>query len=210
MNTDRSSLLNRVPEVTMYFWIIKVMATTVGESAADYINFNLGLGLQTTSAIMAVGLAVALGVQLWRKRYVPTLYWLVVVMLSIVGTLVTDTLVDVYEVPLTVTTGVFAVLLAATFGIWYQRERTLSIHSIHTVSRELFYWTAIGVTFALGTAAGDLVGEEFGLGYGLSAAVFASAMALVTVGWQLKWVSPVTAFWAVYVLTGGVFLPRHY
>src|SRR5262245_27520434 len=148
-------MLSKVPEVTVWFWIIKILCTTVGESFADWINVGLGVGLNTTALIFTVVLSVVMGIQLRLNRYVPLVYWLAVVVLSVAGTLYTDILTDSLAVPLAVSTTVFAVLLAVVFGIWYYREGTLSIHSIITTPRELFYWLAVLVTFALGTAAGD-------------------------------------------------------
>src|SRR3954462_15223382 len=144
-------MLNKVPEVTLAFWVIKVMSTTVGETGADYLAVHVGLGTALTDAIMAVLLLVALVLQLRAQRYVPWRYWLTVVLVSIVGTQITDALTDGLGVSLYLSTTVFAVFLAATFLVWYAFERTLSIHTIVTTQRELFYWTAILFTFALGT-----------------------------------------------------------
>ena len=158
-------MLNKVPEVTLIFWVIKVLATTVGETAADFLNVDLGLGLSITSVIMAVLLSIALVVQFRLRKYTPAVYWLAVVLISVVGTLITDNLTDNLGVPLWITTLVFAVALAATFTVWARLEKTLSIHSIFTTRREIFYWLAVLFTFALGTAAGDLVAEGFQLGF---------------------------------------------
>ncbi|WP_344613957.1 hypothetical protein [Dactylosporangium salmoneum] len=187
--------------MTVYFWVIKVLATTVGETAADLLNFNLGLGLGGTTAVMFVALAVALVLQYRAPRYVPWRYWLVVVLVSIAGTLVTDNLTDGFGVPLETTTAVFAVLLAIVFVWWYRSEGTLSIHSITTRRRETFYWAAILVTFALGTAAGDLLAERLSLGYLLSAALFATVIAFIGLFYGLRVLGGVLAFWAAYVLT---------
>lgn len=194
-------LLNKVPEITLYFWVIKVLATTVGETAADFLNVNLGLGLTGTSVVTAAVLAVALAAQMRARRYVPGLYWLTVVLISIVGTLITDNLVDGLGVPLQTTTIAFAILLAATFAIWFASERTLSIHAVTSTRREAFYWAAILFTFALGTAAGDLVAEGLGLGYGVSALVFGGLIALVTVAHYRFRLGAVLSFWIAYVLT---------
>ena len=142
-------------------WIAKV---PVGETGADYLIFQWGLGLPATSALMSVVLVAILWLQFRQDRYRPWVYWLAVTMVSVVGTLITDSLVDTYGVPLPLTTVVFAVALIATFAIWYGREGTLSIHAIDTPPREGFYWLAILFTFALGTAAGDLMAERLGLG----------------------------------------------
>ena len=148
-----SAIYNRVPKVTVDFWLIKLMAVTVGETAADFLNANLGLGLSKTSLLMSGLLLAALMVQFAQKRYVPWIYWVIVVLVSIVGTLLTDNLVDHLGVSQEAASIGFAIALAATFAVWYLVERTLSIHTIYTTRRELFYWLAILLTFALGTAA---------------------------------------------------------
>jgi uncharacterized membrane-anchored protein len=194
-------MLNKVPEVTLYFWIIKVLCTTVGETAADYLNVDLGFGLYATTYVMSALLAVALVVQFRTAKYVPGVYWLGVVLISIVGTLITDNLVDNYGVPLETTTIGFSIALAATFTIWYASERTLSIHTIITTRREAFYWLAVLFTFALGTAAGDLFAERMGLGFFVSALIFAAMIAVVAVAHFRFRVNAVLAFWIAYVLT---------
>ena len=199
--TGLRPLLSKVPEVTVWFWVIKVLATTVGETAADFLNTTVGLGLGGTSAIMVVLLAVVLVVQFRADRYVPAVYWLAVVLISVVGTLVTDNLTDNLGVPLTTTTVVFAIGLAVVFVVWFASERTLSIHSIRTSRREAFYWLAILLTFALGTAAGDLVAERLALGYALSAVLFAVAIALVGSVYWLWGTGAVLTFWIAYILT---------
>ena len=194
-------LLNRVPEVTLVFWIIKILSTTVGETAADFLSVTLNLGLTLTSVVMAALLAVALVNQFRLRRYVPASYWTVVVLISIVGTLITDNLVDNLGVALETTTVVFAVALVATFAAWYASERTLSIHSIVTARREAFYWLAILFTFALGTAAGDLVAERLDVGYWKSAVLFGALIAVVAVAHLRFGLDAVLAFWAAYILT---------
>lgn len=194
-------LLNKVPLVTLAFWVIKILATTVGETGADFLNFNLGFGLTKTSLLAALVLAGFLWLQLRRDRYVPWIYWVCVVFLSIVGTLITDNLTDNFGVSLYVTTAVFAVALALTFLLWHRAEHTLSIHDITTPARERYYWLAILFTFALGTAAGDLVSEQMGLGYALSGAIFGGLIALITLGYYTGLLGSVLAFWSAYVLT---------
>jgi uncharacterized membrane-anchored protein len=200
-DTDSRQLLNKVPLVTLYFWIIKVLATTVGETGADFLNINLGFGLTMTSLIAAALLIVLLVIQFRQVRYVPWIYWVTVVLLSIVGTLITDNLSDNFGVSLIVSTALFAAALAVTFITWYRSEHTLSIHAITTRRREGFYWAAILFTFALGTASGDLVSEQMGLGYALSGAIFGGLIALITAGYYAKLINPVLAFWAAYILT---------
>jgi uncharacterized membrane-anchored protein len=194
-------MLNKVPEVTLYFWIIKVLCTTVGETAADFLAVNVGLGLTGTTYVTGALLLAALVVQLKSRRYVPVIYWIAVVLLSIVGTLITDNLVDNFGVPLEVTTAVFSAVLAATFAAWYFRERTLSIQTIYTTRRELFYWAAILFTFALGTAGGDLLAEGLALGYGWSVLLFGGAIAIIAIAHFRFGLNAVFAFWAAYVLT---------
>ena len=192
---------NRVPKVTFDFWLIKLMAVTMGETAADYLGVNLGLGLTKTSLLMAGVLVVTLWFQFRQKKYVPWSYWLAVVLISIVGTLVTDNLVDNFGVPLLTTTIIFTVALAATFALWYNSEKTLSIHSVFTTSREAYYWLAILFTFALGTAAGDLVAEQFGLGYMATGILFGMIIASLSFGYFNLGLDAILGFWLVYILT---------
>lgn len=193
-------MLNKVPEVTVYFWIIKVLCTTVGESFADYINETLGFGLGNTTLVFTIALAAALVVQFRLRAYRPAAYWLVVVLVSVVGTLLTDNLTDSQGVALGTSTAVFAVLLAVVFAVWYAREKTLSIHSIVTTPRESFYWLVVLVTFALGTAAGDWTLELTGYGPGTSILIPAALIAAVYVAWKLG-AGPVLSFWLAYILT---------
>src|SRR3954447_14610598 len=194
-------MLNKVPEVTLYFWIIKILCTTVGETFADFLNDKMGLGLTGTSLVMGALLIAGLVVQFRKDRYVPTIYWLAVVLISVVGTLVTDNLTDGLGVSLWTSTAVFAVLLAITFAIWYGFEQTLSIHTIFTTRREGFYWLAILFTFALGTAGGDLMSEKLALGYWVAAAIFAGAIAVVAAAHFAFGLNAVLSFWLAYILT---------
>lgn len=198
---DRGIAPNRVPEATIDFWLIKLMAVTVGETAADFLAVNLGLGLQLTSLLMTGVLAVAIALQFMQKRYVPSYYWLAVVLVSVVGTLLTDNLVDNFGVPLLTTAIVTAVLLAATFAIWYASERTLSIHSIVTTKREVFYWIAILLTFALGTAVGDLVAEKLDVGYLMTAVLFGAIIGAIAISYFAFKANAILAFWLAYILT---------
>lgn len=203
--TDKSStartMLNKVPEVTLFFWLIKIMATTVGETFADYLNVTLGFGLSKTSVVMTFLLLVALVLQFITRKYVPVAYWLSVVLISVVGTLITDNLTDNLGLPLQTATLMFAISLAAVFAVWFISEKTLSIHSITTTRRESFYWLTILFTFALGTAAGDLFSETYQLGYGLSALIFGALIAVVAFARFGMGASEVTTFWAAYILT---------
>ncbi len=194
-------MLNKVPEVTLYFWVIKILCTTVGETASDYLAGNLNLGLTTTTFITGSVLLVTLFFQFRLRRYVPAVYWLSVVLISVVGTQITDNLTDNLGVSLVTTTIVFSVLLALTFGAWFLSEQTLSIHTIYTTRREAFYWLAVLFTFALGTASGDLAAERLSLGYWVSALIFGGLIAAVTFAHYRLRLNAVLAFWIAYILT---------
>jgi uncharacterized membrane-anchored protein len=194
-------MLNKVPQLTIYFWIIKIMATTVGETVADMLAVKLRLGLVLASLVVAGMLLIALVVQFRSRKYLPTVYWLAVVLISVAGTLITDNLVDNMGVPLWVTTAVFAVALCLTFVVWYAVEKSLSVHTIQTTRREIFYWSAILFTFTLGTAGGDLLSEGAHLGYLYSGLLFAGAIALVTLLYYKAGLNDVVAFWIAYILT---------
>ena len=198
---EMSLQFNRVPKVTVDFWLIKLMAVTMGETAADYLAVNMGLGLTTTSLIMSSILVVAVLLQFAQMKYVPWVYWLAVVLISIVGTLITDNLVDNFGVPLTTTTIFFSVALLATFVIWYAYEKTLSIHTIFTTRREVYYWLAILFTFSLGTAAGDLVAEHFDLGYLTTGLLFGAIIAAIAFAYYVFKIDGILAFWLAYILT---------
>ncbi|WP_369393256.1 hypothetical protein AB5J72_41170 [Streptomyces sp. CG1] len=193
-------MLNKVPEVTIWFWVIKVLCTTVGESFADWINTQLGVGLVNTAWIFTAVFVVVLAVQLRLKRYVPFPYWLTVVVVSVTGTLYTDILTDQLNVPLWISSAVFSVLLAVVFGVWWARERTLSIHSVTTLSRESFYWLTVLVTFALGTATGDWTLELTGWSPGVSVLLPLGLIAAITALWRFG-ANPVLSFWLAYILT---------
>ena len=194
-------LFNRVPKVTIDFWLIKLMAVTMGETAADYLAVNMGLGLTTTSLIMSSILLLAIFLQFAQKKYVPWAYWLAVVLISIVGTLITDYLVDNFGVPLMTTTIFFSIALLATLSFWYAYEKTLSIHTIFTTRREVYYWLAILFTFSLGTAAGDLVAEHFELGYLITGLLFGGIIAAIAVAYYAFKIDGILAFWLAYILT---------
>lgn len=200
IDTPQNGMLSKVPEVTIYFWIIKILCTTVGETASDFLNVNLGLGLKGTSVAMGACLLVVLFFQFKAKKYIPGVYWLAVVLISIFGTLITDNLTDSLGVPLEVSTIVFSIALALTFAAWYAKEGTLSIHSIFTWRREFFYWLAILFTFALGTGAGDLMAESLGLGYLVTGIIVCAVIALITIAWRFR-LDAVLAFWIAYILT---------
>jgi uncharacterized membrane-anchored protein len=194
-------MLNKVPEVTLYFWIIKILATTVGETFADYLNSTMGIGLTGTTLVMSGFLAVALIYQFSLRRYVPFVYWLSVVLISVVGTLFSDNLVDNFGIGLPVTTVAFAAILAVVFAVWYRSEGTLSIHSITTTGREAFYWLAVLFTFALGTSAGDLTAERLSVGYWQSVILFAALIAITYIAHLRFHADAILTFWIAYILT---------
>jgi uncharacterized membrane-anchored protein len=194
-------MLNKVPEITIYFWIIKILCTTVGETAADLMNEELGLGLTNTTYIMSAALIAILVAQFRTRKYIPGVYWLAVVLISIVGTLITDNLVDNAGVELQTTTYVFSAILALVFAVWWAVERTLSVHTIVTTRREAFYWLAILFTFALGTSAGDLFAEKLELGFLPSAGIFAGAIAVIAIAHFRFKLNAILAFWLAYILT---------
>jgi uncharacterized membrane-anchored protein len=194
-------MLNKVPEITVYFWVIKVLCTTVGETFADNLNENLGLGLTNTSYLMGALLIAVLVFQFRARKYVPGIYWLAVVLISVVGTLVSDNLVENYGVALETTTIAFGAILICVFAGWYAVERTLSVHTIFTTRREGFYWLAILFTFALGTSAGDFLSEQLELGYLAALGIFAGAIVIVAVlHFGLK-LNAILSFWLAYILT---------
>ena len=194
-------MLNKVPEVTLYFWVIKVLCTTVGETASDYLSDNVGLGLTKTTFITGALLIVTLVAQFRLRKYVAGVYWLGIVLISVVGTQITDNLTDNLGVSLVITTAVFSAALAIVFAVWYASERTLSIHTIFTTKREGFYWLAVLFTFALGTAAGDLIAERLSVGYFWSLVLFAGAIAAVAACHYWFGLNAVGAFWIAYILT---------
>src|ERR1700710_2257179 len=190
-------MLNKVPEITLYFWVIKILCTTVGETFADNLNENLGLGLTNTSYIMGAVLVA----QFRSRRYIPGIYWLAVVLVSVVGTLVSDNLVENYGVTLETTTIIFSACLIATFATWYWSEPTPSAHTIVTTKREAFYWATILFTFALGTSAGDLISEKLELGYLPTVGIFAGAIAVIAFCHFALKMNAILSFWLAYIMT---------
>ncbi len=191
---------NKVPDITLGFWIVKIMSTTVGETVADYLDMDLGLGSLITGVSMGGLLLVALTAQMRSQRFTSWIYWLTVVLVSVVGTQITDALTDGLDVSLYASTAAFSVALAMVFALWHRQEGTLSIQAINTPRREAYYWVAILCTFALGTAAGDLATESLGLGFQLGAIVFGGLIALIALAAR-RGAPAVLAFWAAYILT---------
>ncbi|WP_313153017.1 COG4705 family protein [Lacrimispora sp.] len=200
MNEKTKSMISKVPAVTIFFWIIKVLCTTVGETASDFLNVNLGLGLVGTSIFMGTLFLIVLFLQFRTTKYTPSIYWPTVVLISVFGTLVTDNLTDGMGVPLEFSTILFSVCLALTFAAWYYSEKDLSIHSIYTMRREAFYWLAILFTFALGTASGDLMAEGLGLGYLTTGLIICACIICVAIAWRAG-LDPVLSFWMIYIMT---------
>ncbi|MFM6850733.1 MAG: hypothetical protein ACKOVB_16695 [Terrabacter sp.] len=193
-------LLNKVPAITATFWLIKILSTTIGETFADYLAVQVGLGTAVTDGAMMTLLAVALVAQLRARRLIPWLYWLTVVLVSIVGTQITDFFTDILGVSLYASTAVFAAVLAVVFAVWWRQERTLAITAIDTPRRERYYWAAILTTFALGTAGGDLATEALSLGFRNGAMIFGGLILAVWLARRLG-LNAVLAFWVAYVLT---------
>ena len=189
----------KVPEVTIYFWIIKVLTTAMGESTSDYLVYHVNKYFAV--ALGGMGLVVALILQFGVRRYVAWIYWLAVAMVAIFGTMAADVLHIVVGVPYLVSTVFFSIVLAIIFVVWYATERTLSIHSIYTPRRELFYWATVMATFALGTAAGDLTAATLALGYFVSGVLFAALFALPALGYSLVRLNAILAFWFAYIMT---------
>ena len=194
-----SSLARKVPQVTLIFWVIKILSTGMGETTSDFL-------VRTIDPVVAVLLggacfAVALILQLAVRRYVPWIYWLAVVMVAIFGTMVADVLHIVFGIPYVVSTVFFAVALTIVFVAWYATEKTLSIHTINTRRRELFYWATVITTFALGTAVGDMTATTLQLGYFASGVLFAILFALPALSYWLLGLNEVIAFWFAYIVT---------
>ncbi|MDX1808128.1 MAG: hypothetical protein R3331_01180 [Sulfurospirillaceae bacterium] len=195
------NMLLRVPEVALLFWIVKSLSTTVGETTSDFF-VNLGLGMPLVAIIVALAMGVLFYMQFGKyKKYIPVIYWTLVVLMSIEGTLITDMLVDTMGVSLITLTIVFSIAMLIGFALWHKREGTLSIHSINTTSREAYYWVVILIAFALGTAAGDLISEKLSQGYGVALALFAGLIVIIAVAHYLFKLNSILAFWLAYILT---------
>ena len=192
-------LRNKVPEVTAIFWITKVLTTAMGETTSDFLVHQIDPPVAV--AIGFVVFAASLVLQFAVKRYLPWVYWFAVVMVSVFGTMVADVIHVQFGVPYAVSTTCFLVALAAIFALWYATQKTLSIHSINTRAREMFYWAAVLVTFALGTAAGDLTATTFHLGYLASGILFAVIITIPALGFRFWGWNAVFSFWFAYIIT---------
>ena len=191
--------MRKVPEVTIYFWIIKLLTTAMGESTSDYLVYHINPYIAV--ALGGIGLLASLVLQLLVRRYVAWIYWLAVVMVAIFGTMAADVTHVVLGIPYLVSTVLFSVALAVIFVVWYGSEKTLSIHSINTPRRELFYWATVMATFALGTAAGDMTAATLDLGYISSGVLFAVLFAVPALAYWLFGLNEIVAFWFAYIMT---------
>ncbi len=201
MSVVKKAIL-RVPEVTLIFWIIKTLSTTVGETGADFLAFDLKFGMPIVAIAISSIMAVLLYFQFARlKRYSVFNYWSIVVLISILGTLITDILVDNVGVSLVNLSTIFTLAMLSGLFIWYKQEATLSIHSIDTGKREAYYWTVILLAFALGTGVGDLMSEKLAMGYGVAVFLFTSLITLITAAYYLFNINGTLVFWSCYILT---------
>jgi uncharacterized membrane-anchored protein len=200
--TTRSQIgevVSKVPEITLLFWLTKLLTTGMGEVFSDFLVVAINPFIAVI--LGGIGLVVSLVLQFKARRYVPWIYWLVVVMVSIFGTMVADVVHIVLGVPYLVSTIVFTLCLILVFLVWFKVEKTLSIHSIYTSKRELFYWATVIVTFALGTATGDLTASNLHLGYFMSGVVFVLLIAAPAIGYKWFGLNSIFAFWFAYIMT---------
>lgn len=191
-------LAAKVPEITLLFWIVKVLTTGMGEAMSDFLGQT---SVPLAAFVGVFGFAFAIRLQLRERRYRAPAYWFAVMMVAVFGTMVADGVHDGAALPYSVTTPLYAVLVAVVFWRWHRSEGTLSIHSITTRRREAYYWTAVLGTFALGTAAGDLTAISLHLGFLASAVLFAAVIAVPALLWWRGRLNPILAFWAAYVVT---------
>jgi uncharacterized membrane-anchored protein len=191
--------LTKVPEITVFFWITKILTTAMGEATSDFMNSAFGPAIAVP--LMLIGLVVALKLQFKRPGYNAWNYWLVVVMVAVFGTSAADALHVGFGIPYTVSTSFYLVVLTAVFIAWYRSEKTLSIHSIYTRRREQFYWATVLATFALGTASGDMTATSFHIGYLASGIMFVSIIAIPAVAHRWFGLNSILAFWFAYVIT---------
>ncbi len=190
--------ITKVPEITLIFWVLKLLTTGMGESMSDFLGQQ---NVPIAGAIGIFGLWFALWLQLRQREYRAPIYWFAVMMVAIFGTMAADGIHDGASIPYSVTTPLFGLIMAVIFYLWYRSEGTLSIHSITTRRREGYYWAAVLATFALGTAAGDLTALSLNLGFFPSVILFASVIAIPAVGWWRFNMNPILAFWFAYIVT---------
>lgn len=194
----REPLAAKVPEIIVIFWVVKVLTTGMGEAASDFLGHG---NLVLAGGVGFIGFVFAMWLQFRVRRYLAHVYWFAVAMVAVFGTMAADGLHRILGVPYVASTTFYALLLALVFWQWKRREGTLSIHSITTRRREMYYWAAVLVTFALGTAAGDLTALTLGLGYFSSAVLFGALIAIPAIGWRWFGFNPIASFWCAYVLT---------
>lgn len=192
-------VMRKVPQVTLFFWIVKLLTTAMGESTSDYLVYHINP--YAAVIIGALGLAVSLILQFAVRRYIPWVYWFAVAMVAVFGTMAADVMHVVLGIPYLVSTTCFTIILIIVFIVWYASEKTLSIHSITTRRRELFYWATVIATFALGTASGDMTAATLGLGYFASAVLFAGLFALPALAYRFMGLNGIAAFWLAYIMT---------
>lgn len=189
----------KVPEITILFWVVKLLTTAMGESTSDYLVFQIDPYVAVV--LGCVGLVVALVLQLLAPRYIAWVYWLAVVMVAVFGTMAADVMHVVLHIPYLVSTIFFAAVLVVVFITWYWSERTLSIHTIYPGRREWFYWATVIATFALGTAAGDMTASTLSLGYFASLVLFAALFVIPGLAYRYLGMNEIAAFWMAYVIT---------
>jgi uncharacterized membrane-anchored protein len=194
-----AGLVRKVPEITVFFWAVKLLSTAAGEATSDFLVYDVDKYLAVGLGFL--GLVASLALQLAVRRYIAWVYWLAVVMVAVFGTMAADVLHIVLGVPYAISSAFFACALAVVFVAWHRTERTLSIHSIHTFRRELFYWATVIATFALGTATGDLTATTLGLGYFASILLFAALFVAPGLAHRFLHANEVATFWFAYVVT---------
>ena len=190
----------KVPEITFLFWVIKILTTAGGEATSDYLALDLGSRL-IAGCIEAGIFLIALVWQFRTRRYVAAAYWSLAYAIAIFGTGVADAMHLFIGIPYAGTTALWAIVLAVLFWLWYRSERTLSIHSIYTQRREIYYWAVVFATFALGTALGDFTATALHLGYLASGILFFVVILIPAVAWKFFGLNSVVAFWFAYVVT---------
>ena len=198
---EKSLTLNRVAGLSLFFWIVKILSTTVGETAADFVAVDMNIGLVGTSLVMGL---ITIGAVIWNfklKKYFAPSYWFLIVMMSIEGTLITDILVDDFNISLITLDLIFFIAMALGFLIWYKTEGTLSIHKITNNKREVFYWLIVLITFALGTGIGDTVSEHLNFGYSNSLMLFGAIFLIAGALFYVKILDGITAFWIAFIVT---------
>lgn len=197
----KNDALNRVATLGILFWVIKIVSTTVGETAADFIAVNMNLGLVCTTILMGITTIAVIFWNFKQKKYFPPSYWALIVMMSMEGTLITDLIVDQFGVSLLILEVIFSIAMIAVFYIWYKKEKTLSIHDINNDNREKFYWIIVLTTFALGTGVGDTVSEFLNVGYLYSLIIFGAVFILAGILNYTKLISGTLAFWIAFIVT---------